>query len=351
MEVINDFMGLYPIIEDNDKKQELRSFTPIQYTPKFSYAFLCIPSNMCYRFRGYLRQLLHEFFHYVPTKTREERNHILIHMCASFIAGNTASKEVVEMIADFLDYHYRRLGHDSLLFQDSMSFISTMRVVLNRVNIQCFLENKVQDAFDYQNLPTKLAQINHLVAYTYFLREIRSDISMIELMNAQGVVLGLKEYIQIMANEPDWATLPAKEASEESILRLGYMSEWIKQNIMDDIDLDVQDIINQFISGTSDPILRQKYENMYQYINEYYNEMNIIECCRNELDNLVAKWRQDNYLNKIKKSCFWKSFLKLYNFYTFEENQYSCDEAQFDYGMKLFLMSIPYYKKQLATNE
>lgn len=347
-----DFMGLYPIINDNEQSQEeLRTLTPIQYSPQFAYAFLCIPANLRYQFWSYLPQLLHEFFHYIPTDTREKRNTLLIHMLACFILGDTTNNEEVNLLAKLLLHQYKRLGHVSLLYQDSMSFISTMRVVLNRVDIPQHLEIEGKPRSNVQNIPSNLKQIEYLVEYTYFLREVRSDISMIELLNVHGVVMGLKEYIDLMVNQPKWAMLSAKEVAVETILRFGYMTEWIKRCVPGNSRLIVNEVIDELDDTNSDPLLKQKYTNLKQYLEEYHNEIRKINYCKYEIDQLADIWRQDAHLNGIKKSDFWKQFLNLYNCRKNDKSIYDINDAEFDYGTKLMLMDLHSYKQWFSKNE
>ncbi len=345
-EEFDDFLGLYPIIEDNEpQKEPLRSIAPIQYSPLFSYAFLFIPSHFKYQFHGYVLQLLHEFFHYVPTNTRKKRNETLIHMFACFVLREHASEDNVNLLSDFLIYHYKRFETDSLLYHDSMSFISTMRFVLNRVNILDFFEKEGLKISDLSCFPTKAKQIEHLVSYTYFLREVRSDISMIELINSEGTKFGLKEYIQLMATETDWATLSAEEAAVENILRFGYMIKWIKGSIGDNIITDEKAIISELISCTSKEILKQKYLNLLQYLDKYEEEIaKINRDVLKELDQLVETWSCDEYLLKIKKAPFWKSFLQLYHHKEKKQSKYDFHDAEYDFGIKHILMNLPYYR-------
>lgn len=366
VEIFNDFMGLYPVINvDEQNGTDLCTVSPIQYSPQFTYAFLCIPANLRYRFSGYLRQLLHEFFHYVPTETRSRRNKLLLRLFAYRVLGSNATVEAVEQLVNFLGYHYRRLGHETLLYQDSMSFITTMRVVLNRVDLPEYLKNQGISLSKHENFPSNPQQIEYLWSYTFFLREIRSDISMIELLNANGPgmeMMGLREYIQLMANEPNWATLSVDEVSIDSVLRFGFMTHWLLDLETDDADLQVgqkdimiQKVIDEIIDNCSEFSSIQKYKNLRDYLEEYNKEIAFIKSCKKDLLDITLDWKNnDKYLNRIiddgqgedrQKSSFWKDFLCLYQASDFERNGYNIDRVQKDFIVKLLLINLPYYKE------
>ena len=350
-ETFDDFMGMYPIImEDDESGAALNTVSPIQYTPLFAYTFLCIPPYLKYRFSGYLRQLLHEFFHYVPTDTRQDRNELILKMFGYSVLGEEATPDCVDELSGFLLYHYKRLGHETTLFKDSMSFISIMRVVLNRVDIAEYL--KSQGYFcDCCEFPTKSEQIDILMNYTFFLREIRSDISMAKLLNAsedKGYLMDLRNYIRLMANESNWALLPAKEASIDSILRFGFMTHWLSRGSED------PDIIQKEIEMQREeyPTLDQEYGNLIDYLEEYKKEIKIFESCDSKLKELTSKWSdEDESLNRIIGNdrtvprSFWKDFISLYENADFDEDNYSYKTAQKDFGVMLLLLNLPYYKK------
>lgn len=352
-----DFMGMYPLIdEDNKSCATLNTASPIQYSPQFAYTFLCIPTCLKYRFGGYLRQLLHEFFHYIQTETRKERNHLILKLFGCWILAKDANDKDVEDLVAFLYYHFNRLGSESNLFQDSMSFITVMRVVLNRVDIAQYLNNQGV-LLDYQKLPSQSEQVERLLSYTFFLREIRSDISMVKLLNAandKNDLMDLTEYIRLMANETDWASLSAEEASIDSILRFGFMVHWLSK------DSDDPDIIQKEIETQKEayPALEQEYGNLMDYLEEYKKETKIIESCDSELKQIVAQWEEhDEPLNRIigndqtAPRSFWKDFISLYEKSDFDRQTYTPEIAQKDFGIMLLLLNLPYYKKYYIDHD
>lgn len=351
-DICDDFMGLYPIIDKNKQEEPLCSISPIQYSPQFTYAFLLIPSNLRYRFSDYFRQLLHEFFHYISTDTRDFRSVLLLRMFAYSILDKTASAEDVELLVQHLYSSYKKFGHNSLLFQDSMSLISTMRFVLNRENILDYMEKNDCPIHNRSTFPDKTKQLEYFVDYTFFLREIRSDISMIELLNSDGNCnMGRREYIQLMANEPNWASLSVEDIATEPILRFGYMTNWIKENFPDE-ETNTEDIIDQLLNSTTDDKLKTKYNNLKKYLEEYnVNKWKTISPCKDDLKELVDRWKENKYIDKIENSAFWQQFLKLFPHNHFDSNDYDTSKAEFDYGIKLLLMALPTYRKKYLPNE
>ncbi len=359
-EKFDDFMGIYPTIDEDGKSYStLNTVSPIQYSPQFAYTFLCIPTCLKYRFSGYLRQLLHEFFHYVQTDTRKARNHLILKLFGCWILSKNVNDKDVKKLVEFLYYHYNRLGDESDLFQDSMSFITIMRVVLNRVDIEQYLNNQ-GFYVDSKDFPSKSEQIERLLSYTFFFREVRSDISMIKLLNvanSKNDLMGLSEYIRLMANETDWSSLSAEEAAIDSILRFGFMTHWISKD-SDDPDRIRKEIEDQ---AKSYPSLEQEYMNLMDYLEEYEKERKIIESCDSDLRKLTAIWaEEDEFLQRImgndpKTPCsFWKDFISLYDKSDFEQDDYSFETAKKDFGIMLLLLNLPYYKKYYIdrdTNE
>lgn len=359
-EVFNDFMGLYPVIGAEDRgKEALCTISPIQYTPQFTYAFLCIPADLRYRVGAIFCQLLHEFFHYIPTRTRPDRNKLFLQMLGSAILKKTGESQEVDSLTDFLLYQYNRLGHDTLLFQDSMSFISIMRVVLNRVDIPEYLRNQGFSVPDQSNFLSKPEQIELLWSYTFFLREVRSDISMIELLNVNTVgsqpLFGLQEYIRLMVNEPKWATLSAQEASIDSILRFGYMTQWIWENIeksTQNIDTGIKNMIERIgDEDSNDPLLKQKCDNLIQYLDEYKKEWGRISAYENDIRDLTQKWRNDKHLLRIMNNPFCKDIVKLLERSDFERNDYDLRKTQKDFLLKLLFLNLPQYREYCVTDE
>lgn len=359
-EKFDDFMGIYPTIDEDGKSYStLNTVSPIQYSPQFAYTFLCIPTCLKYRFSGYLRQLLHEFFHYVQPDTRKARNHLILKLFGCWILSKNVNDKDVKKLVEFLYYHYNRLGDESDLFQDSMSFITIMRVVLNRVDIEQYLNNQ-GFYVDSKDFPSKSEQIERLLSYTFFFREVRSDISMIKLLNAansKNDLMGLSEYIRLMANETDWSSLSAEEAAIDSILRFGFMTHWLSKD-SDDPDRIRKEIEDQ---AKSYPSLEQEYMNLMDYLEEYEKERKIIESCDSDLRKLTAIWaEEDEFLQRImgndpKTPCsFWKDFISLYDKSDFEQDDYSFETAKKDFGIMLLLLNLPYYKKYYIdrdTNE
>ena len=354
-EKFNDFMGMYPLINEDDASSvTLNTVSPIQYSPQFAYTFLCIPLNLRHRISGYLRQLLHEFFHYIPTQTRSDRNKLILKMFGHSVLRGTATEEVVKELVDFLYYHYKRLGQETMLFKDSMSFISIMRVVLNRVDIAQYLKKQGFN-LNYQDFPNKSEQIEHLSSYTFFVREIRSDISMAKLLNAvngKDDLMDLTEYIRLMANETDWASLSAEEASIDSILRFGFMTHWLLKDTETPEKKDI--IIQEEIKKQAEtyPALEQEYGNLIDYLKEYKKEKKIIASCDSELKEMASQWaEQDEFLNLIigndqaGNRSFWKDFISLYEKSDFDRCTYTLEIAQKDFGIMLLLLNLPYYKK------
>ena len=350
-----DFMGMYPVINEDDVSvAALNTVSPIQYSPQFAYTFLCIPAYLRYRFSGYLRQLLHEFFHYIPTQTRSYRNKLILKMFGHSILEGNATEEVVNELVEFLYYHYQRLGHETVLFKDSMSFISIMRVVLNRVDIAQYLKNQ---GFlpDCQDFPSKFKQMECLSNYTFFVREIRSDISMAKLLNAandKDGLMDLEDYIRLMANETEWASLPAEEASIDSILRFGFMTRWLLKDTGEPEERDV--IIQKEIEKQKEDQreLEQEYKNLLDYHKEYEKERAIIESCELELKEMASQWEgQEEFLNriigsdKVGKHSFWRDFISLYEKSDFDRCSYTLEIARKDFGVMLLLLNLPYYKK------
>ncbi len=350
-EVFNNFMGLYPVIVSEDQSGEsLFTVSPIQYSPQFAFAFLCIPVDMRYRFSAIFCQLLHEFFHYIPTNTRLERNKLLLRMLGIALLGEENESGAEEALTQFLMYHYERLGHDTLLFQDSMSFISIMRVVLNRIDIQEYLTKQGYSVPNSSSFLSKPKQIDLLWNYTFFLREVRSDISMIELLNANSddsnPMFGLREYVWIMANEPRWATISAEEMSIDSILRFGYMTQWIREKVIGNNDLEPKSVICELCDECYDPILKRKYENLIKCLDEYKKEWEKISFFKREIDNLTEKWCQDKHLKRIKDNSFWKGALDLFEISDFDRSSYDLTKVQKDFLIKLLFLNLPHYKEQ-----
>lgn len=357
MEKFDDFMGMYPTIDEDGKNYStLNTVSPIQYSPQFSYTFLCVPACLKYRFSGYLRQLLHEFFHYVQPDNRKARNHLILKLFGCWILSKDVNDKDVEELVEFLYYHYNRLGDESNLFQDSMSFITIMRVILNRVDIVQYL-NTQGFYVDSKDFPSKSEQIERLLSYTFFLREVRSDISMIKLLNAansKNDLMDLSEYIRLMANETDWSSLSAEEAAIDSILRFGFMTHWLL-NDEDDPDRIRKEIENQ---KKSYPALEQEYGNLMDYLEKYEKEKKIFESCDFELKAITSTWAEkDEFLNEIIGNdlivhrSFWKDFISLYENVDFDLDRYSFETAQKDFGIMLLLLNLPYYKKYYIDHD
>ena len=355
-EVFNDFMGLYPVIgSENQKDESLYTISPIQYSPQFTFAFLCIPTEMRYCFGAIFCQLLHEFFHYIPTDTRLDRNELFLRMFGCAFLGEDRELGAVEALAGFLMYHYKRLGHDTLLFQDSMSFISIMRVVLNRVDISDYLKEHGFSVPSRKSCMNKQEQIDLLWGYTFFLREVRSDISMIKLLNMNLTdsipFFGLRDYIRLMANEPKWATFSAKEVSVASILRFGYMTQWICENIERNPNLKSERVIHELSEECNDPVLKRKYVNLIQYLAEYEKEWEKINIFEKDIGDFAERWGQDKHLNRIKNNPFWKDVLGLLEMPDFDQSSYDLSKVQKDFLIKLLFLNLPYYKEYYLESE
>ncbi len=355
-EIQNDFIALYPIINDAMMScEELYSVAPIQYSPWFSYSFLYIPYAKRYCFWDNLRQLLHEFFHYIPVKNRKKRNEWVLAATVRRIAISMNAEDNVafqKFLYEYMIFNYERLNDDSLIYQDSMSFVSFARVILDSLDIESSFADFGLSTKQMELLPNAVQQSEYIQSYTYFLREVRSDISMMLLLNENCATprMGMKEYITLMAKEKEWASLSADQVAYETILRFGFMIEWIKEKYSRDVN--PMTIIDGMLENKENLESWQQVNlvNMQEYLKEYEKEIAFVGPLYKQLQSIVEEWTDDNNvcLKNIVRNNFWKQFLEVYDKYLSaeqENDQTAYIEA--DFGIRLLLTHLPQYEENL----
>lgn len=334
-----NFYGFVPIITDlKEKKNEVASFFTRHISRKFCHSFLIVPKSSIEKILENLPAYIHEFFHYIPPANRKERNEstmkLLVHSLLFDLRRTlsaTAYRAFFDSFLKKLETYMLRSGFREEIFYscDSMEFIERVQFVLTEnsfVALYDYATTNISDVNGY--LKAQIVRDNcigrfkdsfylSLIVLVLFFREIRSDIAMCDFFG-----LELKDYIKIMANEPLFAVLNEQRVGDSTIMRFGYMCNYLaKKTVKDAFDWKKvsSNIINEEIAAckieiennTNSKKQKEHYENMVSiysnllgYINEYSElayetEANQYTPKGNTLideyvNNLVEEWEKYN---------------------------------------------------------
>ncbi len=294
----SNFYGFIPIIKENIRKNdEVMSLFTRHISRKFCYGFLLIPSDSIYNLPEYLPAYIHEFFHYLPPKNRPERNlailelvlHSLLFELKKFLSSNAYNDIFSLFKQKIFGVAYNNGFTEKELFEcDSMEFVDIVNNIFMTMDFQkiyyiVFCEVQKVNALKpcsnvLLNYREKILDrfnniTNYLITFVLFFREIRSDMAMCFFFD-----LKTRNYIEILANEPEFAILSKDECGDSTILRFGFMCRYLiekdpsknpsknwLENIYDIIDSLILDIKTDERNND----LIKNYNNLKAYLSEY----------------------------------------------------------------------------------
>lgn len=265
-----NFYGFLPFVTSNYK--EVTSYYAKYHTPDYCYGFLAIPQKYKNSFWEMFPAYIHEFFHYIPTPHRKDRNEAILSLaligvlnplysalCGDMSArGKHAYASMLEnilrhilskrkrMMDDVLvDYNFNTLYKgcewntkiDEIFETDTtMKFSDLMASLFPMLDFGTMYDNAliITDDLDTNtirmiseakeecvDLWTKEA-VAYITIFSTALKEIRSDILMCRIIG-----LSLQEYITIMANEPNFAYLSRDSVADSTMIRFGFMCRYL----------------------------------------------------------------------------------------------------------------------------
>jgi len=271
------FYGLYPIISTD--YNEIRSHIPMKYSSQYCYGFLLFPERVVECFPDNVYGYLHEIFHYIPPVSRTTRNHAALDLivrsilsewtnalsakmsehdfCADTIhvvcdcyfqnileqfIGHIAylkdkkypitikcnmisldSMNLAILQSDFIystsDKDFVRLLLSTDLSNISLTFEenSTLNSILNNLSEDSTLIGTLRNVWKYE-------ADSYATTYNTLLRELRSDINMVILLD-----MDLEKYIRTMTLELNFSTDNDKIIADTIILRFGFMTRFLSQ--------------------------------------------------------------------------------------------------------------------------
>ncbi|MBO5971083.1 MAG: hypothetical protein J6S14_21620 [Clostridia bacterium] len=320
--IYSNFFGFVPYI--GTRYNEVTSYYPSHLSPDYCYGFLSIPRKNRFNLWSYFPAYIHEFFHYIPPRGRKERNEKILHLAIYTIMNplyvemteerRTQYETIVQRIAEIIDnyrqdlidirndYVYEGKVHSQVDIQkvedyrDTMKYNAIMHDLIKVLDFEGICMKAIEDvhnsnSFD-RDLETIIQQMqwkqeclnswdqdatSYIATYSFALREIRSDISMCLMLN-----MGLKEYIELLANEPAFAECSAQWVADSTVLRFGfvtrllYMKEYMGYQTWGEVNWD--ELCDRMLSTT---LKQQSYNESSPYLNT-------IECwnrCCNEIIN------------------------------------------------------------------
>lgn len=243
-EKYSNFFGFVPVFEDiKNKRSELTSHFSHHISRRYCHGFLVVPVDSIQNLPEYFPAYIHEFFHYIPPLNRVQRNTIIFELVLHSLLYDYRTKlpselyeEVFGIFGESLIRTFSRYNFDpeTIFYCDSMEYMERMKSVFDKFNIKSVL-NYISDFIsekyankDYDLIINYIAgkicesftlkARNYTNTFIFFFREIRSDISMCLLLD-----IDLKQYIEILAEEPLFAVLNGRDCADSTILRFGYM--------------------------------------------------------------------------------------------------------------------------------
>lgn len=274
-EFLSSFIGLYPIFDSVDG---IRSALSLKYSASFAYGFLQMPESIMENFHDSIPAYLHELIHYTPPQSRAARNRLAVHLIlysvlnewtnAVYRIGNDMRIEhrILEQVDDcyfhrLLNEFYgflmplyegspkqEKAGEPQLLL-DSMNMAILQSEIFYHITPDQFIRLLETTELDDIDLPVQTKKelkdkLNHLLTdkacgvrlrsiwkysansfattYNYLLRELRSDITAVILLD-----ITLEDYIQIMMREKGFADNSAKITADGTLYRFGYMTRFL----------------------------------------------------------------------------------------------------------------------------
>lgn len=293
----NNFFGFIPVIEDTeDNNSEVMSFFTRHISRKFCHGFLVVPSNSIYNIPKYLPAYIHEFFHYIPPKNRNERNQailtLVLHAILSDLRCSLSSpiyEVAVEMFFnELIKYaNFYELNESNIFDCDSMEYLERIRNVFMGVDFELVYDTVFWGVLDrYNNADVfncfrkfkktilecfNNSALNYIITFVMFFREIRSDIAMCAFFN-----MDLSNYIRILAEEPLFAALPKNQCADSTIMRFGFMCRYLVKKQYNDVNdwkkicrKEIDLIAKNQSKLIEDDLFSQKLRHLKEYLDEY----------------------------------------------------------------------------------
>ncbi len=264
------FYGLFPIIDSGIS--EIKSYLPLKYSEEFCFGYIYYPTKYINTFVEQIPGFLHEICHYVPPVSRKKRNTValrllvytlinrwqneLYHKLSKYSWPREQIQKVCSVYFEFMMNYFENklnskldsitgMGLDSmnifLLETDFFRSISpeTLFDMLfsSEINLSSYSSSEVEVIFNViDNLKYDIALQNILrepwenhaerliVTYNILLRELRSDIYMVKLLD-----INLEKYIELMAKETRFANNDVSVVGDATVYRLGLMTRYLWQ--------------------------------------------------------------------------------------------------------------------------
>lgn len=341
----SNFYGFVPIIKENIRKNdEVMSLFTKHISRKFCYGFLLIPSDSIYNLPEYLPAYIHEFFHYLPPKNRPERNlaifelvlHSLLFEFKKFFSSSVYLEVFRRFKAKIIEVANDNGLTEKELFEcDSMEFVDIinnifMTMDFYKIYYNVFCDIQEENTLKYcsktfedykEKILGRFNNItNYLITFVLFFREIRSDLAMCSFFD-----LKTRDYIEIFANEPEFATLSKDECGDSTILRFGFMCRYLIEkdpnkntsiNWLENIYGIIDSLILDIKSNEYKNILVKKYNNLKTYLSEYV-EISI----ESEHDCFTPKGESflENYLFEKSLVKTWEDSIEEYTEHSFSK--------------------------------
>lgn len=325
-----NFYGLYPIItdesatlEENTHNGEIFSYYPMHYSDEYCYGFLCIPIKMLDRFERFIPAYIHELFHYIPPISRKRRNDasidivahsLLVHLRNEIYTALTKRFGTSESIHKVCEKVYGRYFNNirEYLASGVKYHSHSDDILLNTMNLEMLLPVKTffespQKFFEVlcrtdlninhdrditDEVEKEIAKVlsksdfkqqcmfiwkyeseSYITTLNSLLRELRSDLAMCSVLN-----LNLYDYLKLMCNEPNWASLDMSKTADSVYMRLGIITRMLYNQARgaDKIfpSVDEQDDWYEYCISTLRKLEKENQsevylKNMESYIDEY----------------------------------------------------------------------------------
>lgn len=319
----SNFFGFVPIIGDG--ANEVMSFFTRHISKKFCHGFLSVPKKSIYNLPEYFPAYIHEFFHYVPPINRTTRNKVILDLVLHSVLSEVRQELPKEQFECIFELFKNEINEEILKYQfdideffqcDSMEYTERLGALFKNIDfpylynyVKLIISNNENSKSykalkDYEDSCIEKAENavgDYIRTFVLFFREIRSDIAMCIFFN-----IGLKRYIEILANEPEFSILNTNHCADSIILRFGYMCKHLsslskQENVSQDDEKDWYTkcikTINELISDcdSQDVDIIDKYTNLKFYLEEYnkdfieHKENQYSEQGSSVLEDLITK--------------------------------------------------------------
>ena len=359
-----NFCGLFPILDDN-ANHSIDSQYPMHYSDEFCHGFLRVSPEMLNRIEQFLPAYIHELFHYIPPLSRRDRNDakvtLVVHTILIFLRkelfghlmplleGRENAHGICTNIYGCYVTHLKKHFDQSINIENAPLNTMNMELfmpeaiytltseqffeMLLKTDISGSLDSSLDDDIKRSILQAVTTLMNsdsfqsncqfiwkyeadsYITTFNSVLRELRSDISMCQLLD-----ISLSEYFLLMANELDWAERDTSSAADSTMIRVGLLSRLLYQREIGSTALFpigekqteewkkyCEAALNELIQCTKKDKVKTHLEHIKKYIDSY------VEISVEQADRQYTK-KGESFLEQTLKYLIegWQKEITLY---------------------------------------